>query len=154
MAMSYHAATALKLLKLIINIIIVILYKHGDEGYFLGASFNKNRDAETLASGVYVGYLVYNLVVIISSVYDSASVSSSVIDTLMNAIGFIMWLITAGVVIHFWLRFIPANHYINQNPNAVGIAMGALTIVNSALYLGETVVTFVNYRRSDSRYDK
>jgi len=154
MAMSNHAAVGLKILKLLINIIIVILYKHGDEGYFLGASFNKNRDSEALAAGVYVGYLIYNIIALISHFYDSKSLESNIIETLMNAVGFVLWLITAGVVIHFWLRFIPANHFRSENPNAVGIAMGALTIVNSALYLGETVVTYVNWRRSESRYDK
>ncbi|CAG7823249.1 unnamed protein product [Allacma fusca] len=43
MAISYHAVKAITFLKLILNIIIIILYKHGDEGYFLGASFNKRK---------------------------------------------------------------------------------------------------------------
>ena len=68
----------------------------------------------------------------------------------MNVVGFLLWIITAGVVTHFWIRFIPANHYITTNPNAAGIAMGALTIVNSALYLGESVLAFVNYRQAES----
>ncbi|CAG7733506.1 unnamed protein product [Allacma fusca] len=150
MAMKYHAVKAITFLKLILNIIIIILYKHGDEGYFLGASFNKSRDAETLAAGIYVGFLIYNLINIISNFFDQESVRASVSEILWNAVGFILWLIAAGVVIHFWLRFIPANHYLNRNPKAKGIAMGSLTIVNSCLYLGEGILAFMNYRKSNA----
>ena len=64
------------------------MYKHGDEGYFLGASFNKNRDSETLAAGVYVGYLVYNLVSLISTFYDTKGISSNVTVSFSNLYSF------------------------------------------------------------------
>lgn len=52
--------------------IILILYRIGDNGKFLGVggTFNLNQekavDVEILASGVFVGYLVYNLSVLIT----------------------------------------------------------------------------------------
>ena len=52
--------------------IILILYRVGDNGKFLGVggTFNLNEekavDVEIMASGIFVGYLVYNLSVLIT----------------------------------------------------------------------------------------
>jgi len=149
MAFSHHGATFTKLIKLLLNIIILILYRNGDEGFFMGAAYNKNRDAEALASGVYIGFLIYNFAALLSTLFDSKSVNKSITETLMNFVGAILWVTTGGVVIQFWLRFIPSNHFTETNPTPVGIAMGALTVINSAVYLGETVLTYSNYRSMD-----
>lgn len=60
------------------NIVVLVLYRNGDEGYFMGASYNKNHDAEALACGVFVGYMIYNLASIFAAFLDSQSVNRSV----------------------------------------------------------------------------
>lgn len=52
--------------------IILFLYRRGDNGNFLGAGAvwnlkeDKNEDVEILASGVFIGFFVYNLSVLIT----------------------------------------------------------------------------------------
>jgi hypothetical protein len=54
------------------NLIILILYRTGYAGQFLGVggtwnlNEEKNPDAEIVASGVFVGFFIYTLVVLIS----------------------------------------------------------------------------------------
>lgn len=146
MAMSHHASTFVKLLKALINVVVLVLYRNGDEGYFMGASYNKNHDAESLVVGVYIGFLIYNFAGLIAAFIDSKSVNQSITELLMNFTGFVLWVTTGGVVLQFWLRFIPANHFTETNPSAVGIAMGCLSVINSAVYLADTVLAWSNYR--------
>jgi hypothetical protein len=63
----------------------------------------------------------------------------------MNLVGAILWVTTGGVVLQFWLRFIPANHFTETNPSSVGIAMGCLCVINAAVYLADTFLAFQNY---------
>jgi len=149
MALTHHAATFTKLIKLLLNIIVLVLYRNGDEGYYLGASYNKNRDAESLAAGVYIGFLIYNFASIIAAFLDSKSVNKSIAESLMNFTGAVLWLTTGGVVIQFWLRFIPSNHFTETNPMAVGVAMGSLSVVNSIVYIADTLLSYNNYRTLD-----
>lgn len=44
----------------------------------MGASYNKNHDAEALATGVFIGFMIYNLASMISTCLDSQSVNKSV----------------------------------------------------------------------------
>jgi len=67
----------------------------------------------------------------------------------MNLIGSILWVTTGAIVLQFWLRFIPANHFTETNPSAVGIAMGVLCVINAAVYLGDTVLAWQNYSSLD-----
>ncbi|OXA51064.1 protein snakeskin [Folsomia candida] len=146
MAISHHASTFVKLLKLLINVVVLVLYRNGDEGYFMGSSYNKNHDAEALASGVFIGFLIYNFAGLIAAFVDSKSGNQSITEGLMNFTGAVLWVTTGGVVLQFWLRFIPANHFTETNPSAVGIAMGCLCVINAAVYLADTVLSYANYR--------
>jgi len=146
MALSHHAATFVKLLKLLFNIVVLVLYRNGDEGYFMGASYNKNHDAEALACGVFIGFMIYNLASLLSTCFDSTSVNKSITESMMNFVGAILWLTTGAVVLQFWLRFIPSNHFTETNPSAAGIAMGVLSVINAAIYLADTGLAYTNYR--------
>jgi len=146
MAFSHHGATFVKLLKLLFNIVVLVLYRNGDEGYFMGASYNKNHDAEALACGVYIGFMIYNLASILSTCFNSTSLNVSVTESLMNFVGAILWLTTGAVVLQFWLRFIPSNHFTETNPSAAGIAMGVLSVINAAVYLADTALAYTNYK--------
>lgn len=61
----------------IINIIILILYRTGYKGEFLGVggtwnlNEDKNPDAEIVASGVMVGFFIYTSVVLITYCFGS-----------------------------------------------------------------------------------
>lgn len=56
----------------IINIVVIVLYRTGYAGDFLGVSGTwnlneeKSPDAEIFASGVFVGFLIYTLVQLIT----------------------------------------------------------------------------------------
>lgn len=67
----------------------------------------------------------------------------------MNFVGAILWLVTGGVIIQWWIRFIPGNHFIQTNPTAPGLVMGALTVINSAVYFAETFLNYNTYKSLD-----
>jgi len=71
----------------------------------------------------------------------------------MNLVGAILWLVTGGVVMQFWLRFMPGNHFQTNNPKVAGVSMGVLAVVNSAVYLGETFLSYNNYVSGGGKYD-
>lgn len=60
------------------NLIILVLYRTGYSGGFLGVggtwnlNEEKNPDAEIVASGVFVGYFIYTAVSMISLCFASA----------------------------------------------------------------------------------
>lgn len=61
----------------VLNIIILILYRTGFNGEFLGVggtwnlNEEKNPDAEIVASGVIVGYLIYTLVQVVTYLFGT-----------------------------------------------------------------------------------
>lgn len=61
----------------VLNIIILVLYRTGFNGEFLGVggtwnlNEEKNPDAEIVASGVIVGYLIYTLVQIVTYLFGT-----------------------------------------------------------------------------------
>jgi len=57
--------------------VVLILYRNGDEGYFMGASYNKNHDAEALAAGIFIGFLIYNFAGLFAAFINSKSVNQS-----------------------------------------------------------------------------
>ena len=71
---------------------------------------------------------------------------STLQETIMNFVGAILWLVTGGVIMQWWIRFIPGNHFMQQNPSAPGIVMGVLAVINSAVYFGDTFLTYNTYR--------
>lgn len=61
----------------VLNIIILVLYRTGYNGEFLGVggtwnlNEEKNPDAEIVASGVIVGYLIYTLVQVVTFLFGT-----------------------------------------------------------------------------------
>jgi len=61
----------------VLNIIILVLYRTGYRGGFLGVggtwnlNEEKNPDAEIVASGVFVGFFIYTVVILISYGFGS-----------------------------------------------------------------------------------
>jgi hypothetical protein len=61
----------------VLNIIILVLYRTGYRGGFLGVggtwnlNEEKNPDAEIIASGVFIGFFIYTTVILISYGFGS-----------------------------------------------------------------------------------
>jgi len=61
----------------VLNIIILVLYRTGYRGGFLGVggtwnlNEEKNPDAEIVASGIFVGFFIYTVVILISYGFGS-----------------------------------------------------------------------------------
>lgn len=71
----------------VLNLIILILYRTGFSGGFLGVggtwnlNEEKNPDAEIVASGIFVGYFIYTCVSIISLCFATADHKKFVIQS-------------------------------------------------------------------------
>ncbi|KAL1494103.1 hypothetical protein ABEB36_009754 [Hypothenemus hampei] len=79
------ASMVVKIFKLVINFIVIILYRVGFAGGFLGVggTWNlyeeKSSDVEIIASGVFVGYFVYNAISLISVCFSDYQNKRSVL---------------------------------------------------------------------------
>jgi len=69
----------------ILNIIILVLYRVGYDGRFLGVggtwnlNEEKNPDSEIVASGVFVGFFIYTLVFLISFCFGTTEQKKSLV---------------------------------------------------------------------------
>lgn len=92
----------------VLNIIILILYRFGYGGDFLGigGTWNLNEekspDAEIIASGVYVGFLIYTSVQLFTYLFGTTKHKRELSDTIMNVVGVLLWLGVAGTALHYW----------------------------------------------------
>ncbi|XP_044253495.1 protein snakeskin [Tribolium madens] len=143
-------ALILKILKLVLNLIIIILYRTGYSGGFLGVggtwnlNEEKNPDAEIVASGIFVGYFIYTCVSIISLCFATADHKNTFTDILMNIIGVFLWVAIGATAIHYWSGYLLEHKYqTTASEREVGLAMGALCILNGAAYLVDTVLSVV-----------
>ncbi|KAJ8922937.1 hypothetical protein NQ315_001482 [Exocentrus adspersus] len=137
----------IKILKVVLNIIILILYRTGFQGYFLGVggtwnlNEEKNPDAEIVASGVFVGYIIYTMVALISLCFASGDHKTTFTDILMNVVGTFMWVAVGATALHYWHGYLFEHKYsMVDSERQVGLAMGALCVINGAAYLVDTVL--------------
>ncbi|OXA36742.1 hypothetical protein Fcan01_28497 [Folsomia candida] len=139
-----------QLVKLVLNSIVIYIYRKGDNGYFMGASYNKNHDAEAYVAATFIGYITFNKAQLIGQVFNyfynrRSFYSRGALETVMLVYGIIAFLFSGVIILHFWLKFIPANHFTENDPACVGIWMGSLSIVLAVMYLVEIVVSqFMN----------
>ncbi|CAH1115948.1 unnamed protein product [Phaedon cochleariae] len=143
-------AIVIKLLKLVINIIVLVLYRTGFQGYFLGVggtwnlNEEKNPDAEIVASGVFVGYCIYTVVTLISLCFASGDHKNTFTDVLMNIIGVIMWVAVGATALHYWHGYLGEHKYTHvDSERQVGLALGAMCILNGAAYLVDSVLSVI-----------
>lgn len=77
----------------VLNIVILVLYRTGYNGEFLGVggtwnlNEEKNPDAEIVASGVIVGYLIYTLVQMVTFLFGTTEHKRYVIFLVFTKIG-------------------------------------------------------------------
>ncbi|XP_028134396.1 protein snakeskin [Diabrotica virgifera virgifera] len=140
----------LKLLKLVINLICLILYRTGYQGYFLGVggtwnlNEEKNPDAEIVASGVFVGFMIYTFVSLISLCFASGDHKTTFTDILMNIVGIFMWIAVGATALHYWLGYLSEYKYTTiDSERQVGLALGAMCIINGAVYLVDGVLSAI-----------
>uniref|UniRef100_W8CDA5 Protein snakeskin n=1 Tax=Ceratitis capitata TaxID=7213 RepID=W8CDA5_CERCA len=153
------ASICLKILKLFNNMGVLVLYRTGNGGDFLGIGGNWNFQekhspaVELFASGVFVGYMIYNAVVIIGYCFGDNKNQRNLTDILMNAVGSVMWVTIGGLAIHYWLGYMSDGSFAYVSPErSVGLAMGALSVVQGALYLVDTMLGCRLYYRGPMEY--
>ncbi|OAD53147.1 hypothetical protein WN48_10777 [Eufriesea mexicana] len=102
---------------LIINLIILILYRTGYKGEFLGVggtwnlNEDKNADAEIVASGVLVGFFIYTSVVLITYCFGSTYHKKTLVEIIMNFVGTFMFVAVGGTALHYWHGYQPENKF-------------------------------------------
>ncbi|XP_055856473.1 protein snakeskin [Episyrphus balteatus] len=149
----------IKCAKLVLNLIIIILYRIGDGGEFLGigGTWNLNEekspDCEIVASGVFVGFFIYTAVHLIAYSFGTTKHKRELSDTIMNVVGTFMWIAVGGTALHYWKGYMSDQGFLYvASERQVGIAMGSLCVITGALYLADTVLAFVHFAKGDSDY--
>ncbi|XP_053954451.1 protein snakeskin-like [Anastrepha ludens] len=153
------ASICLKILKLLNNLGVLVLYRTGNGGDFLGIGGNWNLQEkhnpalEMLASGVFVGFIIYTAVVIIGYCFGGSKDKRDLTDILMNTVGTALWITVGVVAIHYWLGYMSDGSFsYASSERSVGLAMGALCIAQGALYLVDTILGCVLYYKGPMEY--
>ncbi|XP_054273245.1 protein snakeskin [Macrosteles quadrilineatus] len=148
------ATIVIKVVKLIINIIILLMYRFGYGGAFLGVggtwnlNEEKNPDAEIIASGVFVGFFIYTTVTLISYCFGTTGQKKTLVDIIMNFVGTVMFVAVGGVALHYWTGYQNEHKYVTvSSEKQIGIAVGCLCIVSGAIYLVDTVLSVIHFAK-------
>nr|CAD7393319.1 unnamed protein product [Timema cristinae] len=124
---------------LVINIIILVLYRVGYDGRFLGVggtwnlNEEKNPDVEIIASGVFVGYIIYTLAVLVSYCFGTTEQKRTLVVGTRTSLG-------SRTSEHKFLTF--------TQEREVGLALGSLCVIQGAVYLLDTVLTFIHISKT------
>ncbi|XP_031765206.1 protein snakeskin isoform X2 [Galleria mellonella] len=150
-----------KSFKIVLNIIILVLYRTGYNGEFLGVggtwnlNEEKNPDAEIVASGVIVGYLIYTLVQVVTYLFGTTEHKSGVrgpyralSDIVMNFVGVFLWIAVGAVALHYWGGYQGEQQYhFVYSEKQVGLAVGALCVIQGAVYLLDTALSVIHFTK-------
>uniref|UniRef100_A0A170YLU5 Ryanodine receptor-like protein n=1 Tax=Triatoma infestans TaxID=30076 RepID=A0A170YLU5_TRIIF len=149
----------IKTIKLVIIFIILMLYRYGYGGTFLGIggtwNLNEEKDptVEIIASGVLVGYFIYTFVVLIASCFGTTKHKASLVDLIMNIVGFVLFIAVGGLALHYWSGYQNEHKYLSiTSEKQVGYAVGSLCVITGAIYLVDTVLTFVHIVKKHDLY--
>ncbi|XP_043281949.1 protein snakeskin [Venturia canescens] len=146
----------IKVLKLVINLIVLILYRTGYGGEFLGVggtwnlNEEKNPDAEIVASGVFVGFFIYTSAVLITYCFGTTEHKKTLIEIIMNFVGMFMFVAVGGTALHYWHGYQPEHKNTLVTPEReVGLAMGSLCVLEGAAYLVDTLLSVFAYAKDE-----
>ncbi|XP_063234542.1 protein snakeskin [Bacillus rossius redtenbacheri] len=149
------ATIFLKVLKVVMIIIILVLYRTGYDGRFLGVggtwnlNEEKNPDTEIIASGVFVGYIIYTLAVVVSYCFGTTEQKKTLVDVIMNVTGCIMFIAVGGTALHYWHGYMPENKFLSfSSEREVGLALGSLCVLTGAVFLLDTVLSFIHFSKA------
>jgi len=140
------ATVCIKVLKIILNVVCLILYRTGMGGQFLGIggtwnlNEDKNPDAEILGSGIMVGFLVYHIMILISYCLTS---QKTALDVLMNIAGVFLWVAIAGTCLHYWQGYRDEYKFrAESSERSIGLALGSLLALSGVLYIADCIFSF------------
>lgn len=149
------ASIVIKIVKLVINLIILILYRTGYNGEFLGVggtwnlNEDKNPDAEIVASGVLVGFFIYTGVVLITYCFGNTHHKRTLVEVIMNFIGTFMFVAVGGTALHYWHGYQPENKMDTiVKERQVGLAVGSLCVIEGAAYLVDLILSFLHFAKT------
>ncbi|XP_014216718.1 protein snakeskin [Copidosoma floridanum] len=142
----------LKVVKVLVNIVILIIYRTGYGGEFLGVggtwnlNEEKSPDVEIIASGIFVGFFIYTSVVLISYCFGTLEHKKTIVEIIMNFIGMFMFIVIGGIALHYWHGYMSEHKYIHiATEKQVGIALGLLCIFEGLGYLLDLIFTVMHY---------
>uniref|UniRef100_A0A2A4JGU3 DUF7775 domain-containing protein n=1 Tax=Heliothis virescens TaxID=7102 RepID=A0A2A4JGU3_HELVI len=148
------ATIVVKTFKIVLNIVILVLYRTGYNGEFLGVggtwnlNEEKNPDAEIVASGVIVGYLIYTLVQIVTFLFGTTEHKRALSEIVMNFVGVFLWIAVGAVALHYWGGYQGEHQYqFVFAEKQVGLAVGALCVINGAVYLLDTALSVIHFTK-------
>ncbi|XP_022192495.1 protein snakeskin [Nilaparvata lugens] len=148
------ATLFIKGIKMILIIIILLIYRFGYQGQFLGVggtwnlNEEKNPDAEIIASGVFVGFFIYTGVVLITYCFGTSEHKKTLVDIIMNIFGAVMFIAVGGVAIHYWAGYQKEHRYQSySSEKQMGLGLGCLCVLTGAVYLLDTVLSVVHFVR-------
>ncbi|KAK0091260.1 hypothetical protein PV326_003505 [Microctonus aethiopoides] len=140
------------------NLIILILYRTGYGGEFLGVggtwnlNEDKNPDAEIVASGVFVGFFIYTSVVLLTYCFGTTKHKKTLVEIIMNFVGMFMFIAVGGTALHYWHGYQSEHKYLHvDNERQIGLAVGSLCVLEGATYLVDTLLSF--YAFAEDGYD-
>ncbi|XP_068631789.1 uncharacterized protein [Battus philenor] len=155
------ATIVVKVFKIVLNIVVLVLYRTGYNGEFLGVggtwnlNEEKNPDAEIVASGVIVGYLIYTLVQVVTFLFGTTEHKRAMGDIVMNFVGVFLWIAVGAVALHYWGGYQGEHQYqFVFAERQVGLAVGALCVIQGAVYLLDTVLAVIHFTKEIRKYTK
>ncbi|XP_041977994.1 uncharacterized protein LOC121732240 [Aricia agestis] len=148
------ATIVVKVFKIVLNIVILVLYRTGYNGEFLGVggtwnlNEEKNPDAEIVASGVIVGYLIYTLVQVVTFLFGTTEHKRALSEIVMNFVGVFLWIAVGAVALHYWGGYQGEHQFqFVFAEKQVGLAVGALCVIQGAVYLLDTALSVIHYTK-------
>ncbi|XP_065215980.1 protein snakeskin-like [Planococcus citri] len=157
--MTTIATIVLKVVKIVLNLIILILYRKGYGGEFLGigGTWNlneeKNPDAEIIASGVLVGFFIYTSVILISYAFGTTQQKKTLVDVIMNIFGTVLFIAVGGIALHYWIGYQPEHKFKTvTSEKGIGITVGILCVISGAIYLMDSVLSCIHFFREYGDY--
>ncbi|XP_022900325.1 protein snakeskin [Onthophagus taurus] len=150
----------IKVLKLVLNLIILVLYRTGYGGQFLGVggtwnlNEEKNPDTEIVASGVFVGFFIYTAVSLFSYCFATGDHKHTFVDIVMNIVGIFMWLAVGSAALHYWHGYMAEHRFLYvSTERQVGLALGSLCIIMGAIYILDSVLSSIHYFKTKMMSD-
>ncbi|XP_072931732.1 protein snakeskin [Epargyreus clarus] len=148
------ATIVVKVFKIVLNIVILVLYRTGYNGEFLGVggtwnlNEEKNPDAEIVASGVIVGYLIYTLVQVVTYLFGTTEHKRAMSEIVMNFVGVFLWIAVGAVALHYWGGYQGEHQFqFVFAEKQVGLAVGALCVIQGAVYLLDTALSVIHFTK-------
>ncbi|KAI4457072.1 protein snakeskin [Holotrichia oblita] len=150
---------ALKIIKLIFILAIMILYRIGFNGEFLGVggtwnlNEERNPDVEILASGIFIGYFIYTAVSLINYFFAKPEYKYTFVDIVMNVVGIFLWLAVGTACLHYWSNYLSEYWLSNDtSERRAGLALGALCLINGAFFFADSGLSSLLFFRTKMGY--